>query len=251
MSAELKSRYICEHIPRTGGTSLRRFWTEIFPLDQINYYYDGGFFTAAETVSPVLRHPFLAVIKNHLTLTDTGRTLYRLIKRTLPQQTSSNDIKEPWIILQGHEIPPRIIEEHPEALLITVVRHPLERAISQYFFVKGWIAANKIIPQWVLDLDTDSTRPLESFLLDEKTTNFQMRRLIKLKRSDFAFVGVTEVLDRFCQYFDKKSDVKLHRLNTATRPSLKLSDNVVDEFVRKNQDDYSLYHEALKRINAD
>ena len=153
----------------------------------------------------------------------------------------------PIKIIFGHSVFKQLESDHPEAQLLTVVRDPLPRTVSQYFFVLNDKAITGYLPDWAIG--NEDELPLSQFLTDPETANFQTKYLngyiSKLK-----FIGVTDKLENFVRYLFPDKKIVLGRRNITKRPKLHIPDQVIYEFKKLNKQDYELYEYAKNTFNA-
>lgn len=240
---ETQPQFISEHIPRTGGTSLRKFFGEVFPKDKVYFYYSGGVFTSQETSSLVMRYPFLSLVKSKLLYSNVGTRIYKFLRNFTPRQNLHQIIDTSPTIIHGHQTIRKFKNQYPQAQLITVVRDPLERAVSHYFYIDQYQHSGWAIPKWSKGINTDL--PLDEFLLSEQIINFQAKAIDPHKLGDFTFIGVTEQLSHYCQLFDSSGNIPIPKINEINRPPYSIAKNVRDKFKQLNRDDY-LLHESAK-----
>jgi hypothetical protein len=249
-SCEYTPKYISEHIPKTGGTTLRWFYGMVFPKDTVYFYYGGNLFTAAESLGLTTRFPVLSIIKTRLNASEIGKRIYTLLRGTIPLQPGYNNIHGPCNIIHGHHAASRFRETYPDAQLVTVVRDPLKRAISQYFFVRETDQIkNTPQPEWATG--DELSMPLEEYLLTDGIRNMQSRFLDPYRLDDYAIIGVTETLGRFCRNFQPRGRISLPRINHTIWPKFELDPNVKSKFTSLNTDDYALYKVARIKVGLD
>ncbi len=151
--------------------------------------------------------------------------------------------------LSGHSIKPYgDIMTIPNLKLITLLRDPVKRYISQY---QHWIEKKTI------------NLPFEDFLKIESVSNFQTKKiagsddltLAKQRLDDFFLVGTLENFDEFLlllrnKLMDGKFDPAYHRLNQAKKAGL--SEEIIRRFLpqieERNKSDIILYNYVQDKI---
>ena len=150
--------------------------------------------------------------------------------------------------ISGHAIFPfvSLSSVKPELKYITLLRDPVQRYISRYYYLK-----HKFYPKLTF----------EQFLNDESTFNFQTKKIagtedietaktIIIKK--FFLVGITEEFDTFLLFLKKKLNSNFNpgykKQNTANqsthykRIKQQLINNFHHEIIERNKLDIKLYH---------
>jgi len=151
--------------------------------------------------------------------------------------------------LSGHSVKPYgDIMTIPDLQLITLLRDPVKRYISQY---QHWIEKKTI------------NLPFDDFLKIESVSNFQTKKiagtddidLAKHKLDDFFLVGTLENFDEFLLFLrNKLVDVNLdpayHRLNQAKKAGMaeEIMHRFLPQIEERNQNDIILYNYVQDKI---
>lgn len=132
------------HVPRTGGSSLRKFWIDLYgPEKVLLYSRETERFHRAEDDGMLSRaNPVLYFLRDIMVACNLNR-FYRLIRdldyqRRRVKEYSGGDYSE-FRVIHGH-FPPVLITDlvKGDVSFVTVIRDPLERTLSAYFFYANW-----------------------------------------------------------------------------------------------------------------
>ncbi len=248
---ETQTKYISEHIPKTGGYSTRIFFSESFPQNSVYLHYrdKGGLFHASESVSLEARFPIVTKLKTFLLSPEDRIKFYRLIKPPLRPQSLVGEVGVEWRVIHGHKAL-EFAGKYSEAKLITVIRNPLERAISQYFYVNQRSSSGRPLPEWAIGIETKLS--LADYLLDDSLANYQTKYIKPLSWTDFSVIGVVESLEEYCARINRtKKKYRLKKTNVTTKPNFSLNRDFVEKFVEQNRDDYDIYLNTKKQWCSD
>ena len=241
------SKIASVHIPKTGGTTLRDFYSRTYGVDNVlRYSVETDKFHRLSDDGILSRRTIPAYyhVRNILIATRAGRYMYNKIRSHDNYKADTNGYSElpfDFKVVHGHFRPSRINDHLDEVRLVTVVREPLERALSGYFFLKkveNAAAQNGTLPDWY-------TRgmKLDDFLFLPEMTNYQSKFLEGLDNR-FDTIGTTDELECFCRRIEPESEISLRVLNTTKRPEYYLSERNRREFLDRNKEDYDLYNYA-------
>lgn len=254
MTSEKESPFISVHINKTGGTSLRKFYVDVFGKDRVYFYYpnEGGLHKASdERAELLISRPILYWARDILIQSELGRQLYQLLHNIRQAKRvksihilQQSDLPEDFAVVHGHFQPDYLGQTIPKGRMVTVLREPIARAESNYRYWKRLAAIGHQIPEtWF-----DPTMSFEDYAEYPDMVNFQSKALVGFSLSSFTQVGVTERLDCFCRFFDPKGRVPLLRLNvTRAVGRVDISDSFRAKFQNMNYLDYALYREAQAR----
>jgi len=236
------------HIPRTGGSSVRKFWLDLYGSDKAWLYSidTGGFHRAAEDGIFNRANPALYFIRDILA-TSRLSGLYRLINQTAHQRREAKksvDLPPDFRVVHGHFSPDFIMSKIGDVRLVTVIRDPLERTLSGYFFLRNLEPVeDKRMPPWYR-----RGMSFEEFAFLDEMINYQTKFLADHDLSIFDLVGTTNQLECFCRFFDPRGTVGVSRLNSSNRPEIRLSEDFLSRFKDKYSPDYNLYEVAQQRV---
>lgn len=199
------------HIPKTAGTSFR--------IAANNYYGEDNI------------------------LNDYGRESQTTSAEILEYYYQSNDVdklreeSKRYSLITGHYPVARYAEIFSGSPIVTFIREPVTRMLSEYYHLKGRQGLS----------DT-----LQEFYRKEEYCNRQTKLLGGKTIHELDFVGITDQYELSLSLFNKKFDAGLEFLNMnkgtykedalATVPQADL-----DEITRLNQSDIALY-ETAKQI---
>lgn len=236
------------HIPRTGGSSVRKFWLDTYGSDKVWLYSldTGGFHRAAEDGIFNRANPAFYFMRDILAASKLGR-LYELINQIAHQRRESKksaDLPSDFRVVHGHFSPDFIMGKVGEVSLVTVIRDPLERALSGYFFLRNLESVEKKrMPPWYR-----LGMKFEEFAFLDEMTNYQTKFLEGNDLSLFDLVGTTDQLECFCRVFDSQGRVSVSRLNSSNRPDIQLTEDFLYNFRDAHALDYNLYEAAQQRV---
>ncbi|HVU35878.1 MAG TPA: sulfotransferase family 2 domain-containing protein [Opitutaceae bacterium] len=157
-----------------------------------------------------------------------------------------------WI--HGHFFADAFDDLFPDRRLLTWVRHPVERVVSNYHhFLRS------------PDMRDDCCRALyerrlslPEFARLDWMRNEASRYLTEKPVSDFAFVGVSERFDDSLRIFEwrfmpgARLASRVDNTNPERRgPGYKLAPEVVSQILELNATDLALYDEAVVRLNGE
>lgn len=236
------------HIPRTGGSSVRKFWLDFYGSDKVWLYSidTGGFHRAAEDGIFSRGNPALYFVRDILVTSRLSR-LYRLINQIAHQRREARksiDLPPDFRVVHGHFSPNFIMGKAGDVRLVTVIRDPLERTLSGYFFLRNLEPVeDRRMPPWY-----KPDMPFEEFAFLDDMINYQTKFLKGYDLSLFDLVGTTDQLACFCRFFDPQGRVGVARLNSSNRPEMRLTEDFLSHFRDTYSLDYNLYEAAQQRV---
>jgi len=233
------------HIPKTGGGSLTQIFRDNFPAEQV-------------------------VDISRLKLREFPDNQAQLL---LKQEIQSLD--QSVRVVHGHVNFSYGVQRflRRECTSITLLREPVERLVSLYYFVRRQSNGNKIaaeITQRNLSLDDfafyETSQPMDNIQVrylansrgPDSNLQFCHRYLLEEAKANllnrFDMFGVTESFDAFarriCNDFDLTFDPS-HRLNGSGRPSLdEISIETLDKIRQRNMFDLELWEFAKEHLVA-
>ena len=193
---------IFTHIPKTAGTSLRLAFAKYF--DQNQCFYDYG---ETSKVTSSIVNQFIYQEGDHW-------RFYTTLKERHGQ------------VLAGHFAANKYIGLFGLDSMVSIVRDPVERIISEYYHFK---------------IHHNYQGSFNDFYHEERFINRQSKLLNKKIWPLMAFVGVTEEYDETIEYMNKHFGLQLETINTNVRP-----DNA-------NIQEVNLFEErrAIEKLNLD
>lgn len=212
----VKTKIVSIHVPKTGGTTFKQVLRQIYHLEEIFFDYP-----------------------------HRGELRHKMLTNPKP------GIK----VIHGHFPSNKYDDKFPEFRKIIWLRDPIKRLISFYFFWKTW--------QLLVESDAENLAPVRESNLTfiEFAEKPEMQNVIKSKfvqeqkLTAFDFVGIQEF---FREDLDELKvmlnwpEYQLETQNTNPYPEYKSlleevlsSQEIVDKISTINQQDISLYREAL------
>jgi hypothetical protein len=156
------------------------------------------------------------------------------------------------------------IHEHisKPATYISMLRDPIERVISEYFFIRSSPKHNLHHEAMKMDLlefqQEETNRNKQSKIiigapLSTAITRDDFKKAKKYIKRDFAFIGITELFDESLLLLMRQfgwSSIQYNMENVSrNRPKvLELPEHVIRELKLNNKIDYALYNYARKRL---
>lgn len=210
------------HIPKTAGTS-------ILELFHRHYSPDGVVSIKRKVFTDRPNEPACHVLKQEIsdrTRVLHGHFTYREVK---PLSDRQNDVK-----------------------LITFVRHPVRRVVSNYFFFKQRIARGKVDES---DLARTNETLLEYAQL-EASRNRMTKFLDGLDIDDLFFIGQVETFEADIKKLCELLKIKSEELPMANKNKLfadsemVVNDHEFSEIANLNAEDMALYNSILAKKQA-
>ncbi len=209
-------RLLFVHVPKTGGISLFRALRKIYTEPKTIRFTEGS----------------IEDKNKYLTMTHEEVRNYNFITGhlTLPLFTS------------------KPIEDY---LVMTVVREPIDREISAYFYIKSWKEHplhNKVKPldlfQYLDMLDSQKMRNPQCWFLSEDWTFEAARKIIDKKVHLSAPI---EYLNEFCAALFQKHNIPEFELTMANKTSFRvgiheLHPDIIHRLEDMLQDDIKIYN---------
>jgi hypothetical protein len=196
------------HIPKTAGTTFRELLQKHYGPAICLHYY----------------HP----------MDHTGRALAEIPKNTK--------------CLHGHFTARRFQPDYTDALLITWMRHPIERVASEYEHLKRSPDPASGLSQLIA-----KGASLLDFAEHAYARNTQARYFDGMAPETFTFVGISEMFDRELLRLQATLDIPLphgHRSNVnpaKTSPLYPLTADEREHLRILNQEDFALYRACVER----
>jgi len=144
------------------------------------------------------------IISVHIPKT-AGSTFYVILRNLFgnklyhdrPQHLQKDRLKDDTKCIHGHFLASKWLKKFPDAALVTWVRHPVDRVISEYYYKRDR-ATEMLDTPTMGDITAkqirDGDMTLSEFICGDGETNRQSRYLdVPLLR--FAFIGIAEHFD--------------------------------------------------------
>ncbi|MEM6396003.1 MAG: sulfotransferase family 2 domain-containing protein [Bacteroidota bacterium] len=216
--ANPKLELVSVHIPKTAGTSFRHVLKRVYGEEAV-------------------RRLDIPILGQH---TRINEQLYE--EATLPYGTR---------VVHGHFSPERIAGRFAESEgvpHITWLRDPVERVISNYFYLAKRLAEELDEETKGLNILSKMQRSLLEYAQDEKNRNRQSKFLAGMALEDFVFVGIQEHLQEELVELGKilhwpPQEMVEH--NRTGQSKQTVSDELRAEIAALNQIDVELYQRAL------
>lgn len=227
--------YISVHIPKTAGSSFLRHLEQLFPK-RVCYDY-GNQYALSDPNSPT------AKIYAH-----------RAVKIARFRIRVRQHRKETDQCIHGHFRADKYDASFPNAQLITWVRDPVERVISQYYF---W-QRNPDLGHSICAHMLRNKLSLLEFASIDAMRNLQATYLGPKQIANFWFVGIQENFDDcirslYNQLGTDYAEIKIKNINPGKPLHAKYT--VESEIRRKiadlNQADMAIYAAAVDKANGD
>jgi hypothetical protein len=243
MKQVTRSSFVHIHIPKTAGTSLRAVFIGEFGPENVGFMMPNRQFVRASEL------PFKTeeLDKRRRAARVMGRLpAFSETIRTVNQQQDYNFFTLSALSAQnirvatGHLVPTDISDKAAALPLTTIVRDPLERAVSHY---RHWQEARG--EMWWHDgsLPYADDVSFEVFANDPALVNYQTRWLGNLA---FCAVGTTEKMPEFLEEIGLRSRIPIPRLNLRIgEAALAIDKGFTREFIELNSQDYELYMRVL------
>jgi hypothetical protein len=171
---------------------------------------------------------------------------------------------KPGICIHGHFNRTRgfgVLDYYPQAeQFITVLRDPLEAAISNYFYWKAKARENQLKKGIIKTGDEHDYRNIDDFFKKRPKSNFldfmpceltpaNYKEILETK---FTWIGLVENLDESVGILARKlgfTSVPLERINASPRDE-DLSSALQRDFIRANALEFEIYHYAKDTISS-
>lgn len=138
----------------------------------------------------------------------------------------------------------------PDVPVITWLRHPVERLISQYFFLRQQYQDQVIHTNNSMKIFNRLCRNLKEFAEIPNHRNLQCRYLNGIEVQDFAFIGIVEdfnsELVRFGKIFDFEVPEPVHTNKTRTSMKEEIDPELYQYLLEINSEDMKLYQSAIE-----
>jgi hypothetical protein len=205
------------HIPKTGGTSFRTMLARRFGSGFANYYRED------DNTDPRLQM-------------DREEML-----RALPKLEA-----EGLRIVHGHMRAKTLLPAiHDPAQVWIWFRDPVERVISNYFFLRGSPAGTRRV-----ESIRDGQTSLLEFASNRRTANLQSKFLAPLDLERLGFIGLTERYDDCLRLLFNDVGAEPARIVNRTREKPQVDAETRAAIAEANADDIELYARAKALVEA-
>ncbi|MBR9919607.1 MAG: sulfotransferase family protein [Bacteroidetes bacterium] len=215
-----KFQLISVHIPKTAGTSFRGILKEVYGEE--------------------------AVIRLDIGLVNEK---IRINEELYDKKKVSSKVR----VAHGHFSPAllhKYFDISESTPFITWLRDPIERVISNYFYLQKRLREELEEEKRGLNILSKMQRSLMEYAAQEINQNRMSKFLAGMELEDFAFVGIqdhfSEDLQRIAKLLDWEETQELKH-NITGRKKEGVSDEERAQIARYNQADVELYQKALER----
>ncbi|MDQ0218900.1 hypothetical protein ELQ35_10500 [Peribacillus cavernae] len=150
------------------------------------------------------------------------------------------------------------------AKYVTMLREPIERVASEYYFIRNTPHHNlhdKVMKMDLLEFQQEPTnmnkqsKIVLGIPLSEDVSKADFRMGKQNIKADFAFIGITELFNESIVIMKKQfdwPDIQYGKKNiTTNRPQVTdLPEHVIEELKQYNKVDYALYKYAIKLLKV-
>lgn len=155
-------------------------------------------------------------------------------------------------IVHGHFFANKYITVPTELRYATMLRNPVQRVLSNYFYLKR--KTNRKNPDALIVHQSGAT--LEDYIDYPDARNVQAQFLDGKSLRDFDFVGITEHYDHSVRLFNRLfcADLQVgdsENANPRSASEYDVSNDIVQRIVSRNQVDVELYREAMSFFKRD
>lgn len=243
------------HVPKTGGTSLRNFFTELYGPENTYFYLQEEDSIVRVDQEGGLKNPGLKLFRNALLTTEFGRDMYLLLINTArvgqflrphisEEPVEQSSVPDTFSVIHGHFQFDRFADVE-SATHVTVLREPLERTVSEFQHYRWMASVGFKMPEWF-----DPNMDFLDFSFHEHMQNRQSQ-LTSGNLDKFEKVGVTHKLESYARSFDPSGKIKLGRVNKASTRIKKplITPDIELQFKIANEEDYDLFKQAVERVD--
>ena len=136
MTAEINQKHISLHIEKTGGTSLTKYYMDMFGPENVLIYnpVDDNVARSSEVANIRTKTIFERVKQLSLVQPFLPHISFLLIKYRKKNIKSIpvSDLPDDFVVIHGHFLADKFNEQLPDALITVVIRHPLDRMLSHF-----------------------------------------------------------------------------------------------------------------------
>ncbi|ADJ28053.1 sulfotransferase family 2 domain-containing protein [Nitrosococcus watsonii] len=222
-------KIVIVHIPKAAGTSLKEAISAKVGIDNIYFDYN-----------------------RPLAKGDLSRNLGCLASSIAAKPRRESIIFGHFLVGKYARFNGYYFRRRKKIFYVIFLREPLQRAISHFFFWKR----TKVQGHHVWERFTQENWSLERFLLSKEHTNFQAKFLWRFPLKQFDFVGLTEYFQDSVEMLGRVSPllrglpIKIKNSNPKNSMGVNYSIDscLAAEFMRRNELDYNLYNQGVKRF---
>lgn len=211
------------HLQKTGGTSINHAAVEQFSRDRVMMLYGPTSQWTSAAAIEIMSRP----------RPKGGRRRERY--HALSEYILSHDIA----FFSSH-LPANYLPCFDPDRAFTLLRNPVERVISQYFFFRQ---------------QKHTSETIEEFIEHAENRNHQSRMLRHMTLEDLAAVGIMERYEPFLAHLNRRLGLQFRQVHQKRAGLLKtirarmLSASLLKRIAELNEDDARLYEKALDIVN--
>ena len=222
-------KIVIVHIPKAAGTSLKEAISAKVGINNIHFDYN----------RPLARG-------------DLSRNARCLVSSITARPREKSIIFGHFLVGKYARFDGCYFRRRKKIFYVTFLREPLQRAISHFFFWKR----TAVQGHRVWERFTQENWSLERFLLSREHTNFQAKFLWRFPLNQFDFIGLTEYFHDSVEMLGRVSPllrglpIKTENGNpkNSIGASYSIDSCLASEFMRRNELDYDLYNQGVKRF---
>lgn len=157
-------------------------------------------------------------------------------------------------IVYGHFFPVKYIgnSSPPNLKLVTIIREPIDRLISHYYFWKSGDFSSHYLWRKMKEHNWSLT----DFILCEEMRNFYCQYFTKIPIQFFTYIGIYENLNQSVDLcfsnlgLNINADLLPRENKTRTKKIIKLTDEFVEQARQFHAQDYLIYNYTLHRFHS-
>lgn len=165
--------------------------------------------------------------------------------------TSSRSLESRFDIIHGHFYKSKYDAIKGDKKYITFLRHPVQRVLSNYWYLKRNF--NRTNPDSLIVNKLGFS--LEEYIRDHDTCNLQAQYLESTDLEDLDFVGIVEQYDRSIQTLSSILGVSfksasLENINPNKQNDYQIDSHIENLILKYNDIDYKLYKQGIEKLNG-
>ena len=163
---------------------------------------------------------------------------------------SIQNLKNTYSIIHGHFYKSKYDSINGNKKYITFLRHPVERLLSNYYYLKRSFDRSNPDSLIVNKLDFS----LDEYIRDKDSCNLQSEYLEATSLEGLDFVGITEQYNKSMEKLGSMLDVTFGSTSSRNVNPNKHQDYKINQITKKlilkyNEIDYELYRLGLEKLN--